>query len=207
MKLRFILLLMILLGSSFFESGFLYAQEEQSSLGGKAVCFVRGNSLFKKFTADQNRILLFQGEEGAFGSIQLQSVLSSREEFLADVNILAIFEQIKNLNSFLNGKAQTFDNSDSELTLKKINKSDQVTTTVSDFFNDGSKSLINGKIKLLNKDNFANGSVRLGFLNSTIKVTSKTGETIESNENNGSIKINCRFQGIPIEIRDLKSNQ
>ncbi|GEM_PF-2979208 len=183
------------------------AQGDETDLGGKAVCFVRGNSPFKKFIADQNRILLFQGEDGAFGSIQLQSVLSNREEFLADVNILAIFEQIKNLNSFLNGKTQTFDNSDSELTLKKINKSDQVTTTVSDFFNDGSKSLINGRIKLLNRNNLANGSVRLGFLNSTIKVTSKTGETIESNENNGSIKINCKFKEIPIEIKDLKSSQ
>jgi hypothetical protein len=206
MILRFILGLVILLLGLFLRPEFLCAQEEQPSLAGKAICTTRGKAPFKKFVAEQNRILLFQGENGAFGSIQLQAVFSSTEKFLLDVNILAIFEQVKNLTSFLNGKTQAFDNSDSEMTIKRIDKSDQLTTTVSNTFTNSSMSLINGKINLVSHDNLASGRIRLGFLNSTIKVSSGLSETIESNENNGPIIINCRFKGIPVEVRDLPSN-
>ncbi len=192
-------------------SGFLisinacFAQpgDENITLGGKAICVIRGKSPVKRFIADGNRLLVLQSEGISKGSIQLQ-LLQDSDTSLIDINILALLGLIDNVDSFFGGNEISFENNTSEVSIKKTIKHGNVTLTINNSTDsEGEFVPVSGKIKINSPDQITiNGTIALK-LNSSSLLKVKDLEEIASSDKNGKLDIRCKLQDIPVEIKDL----
>ena len=181
-----------------------YAQDESSApiLGGTATCSVSGRSPLKKFVADGNRVLILQAEGISKGSIQLQNFFEN-ESGVIDVNIIALFGEVPDLDLFLAGRIHSFNRNDSTLVLKKTLSKTNTTIELTNQIAEDENVSIEGKLKVKSIGNsLVNGSLNLIMNNSHLKKTVGENET-ELNINNGKIVVRCKLNQIPIEIKEL----
>ena len=182
-----------------------FAQTEDITLGGKAICVIGGKSPVKRFIAEANRLLILQAEGISKGSIQLQLIQDSKQS-LVDINILALLGQIDDLDLFFSGNETSFESDSSEVSLKKTIKKNNLTVEVNNSNTDELLFPVSGKIKVTSPDQItANGTLNLKVSNSSaLKV--KDLEELNPSSVNGSLNIRCKLQNVPVEIKDLLSN-
>ena len=174
----------------------------QSIVGGEASCVVSGKSPVKKFIADGNRLLLLQKLRVTNGSIQLQA-FTSKDGDLIDVNILVLLGTITDPDAFLSGEVRRFSNRSSDFTIKKTSNATGDVSELSNIFEDDTRGALKGKIKVISANNLSSGSLRFIFENTNLKITS--GEVInKTDENHGKIVLKCKFEGIPVEIKEAE---
>ncbi len=170
-------------------------------VGGEAKCIIKGKTPIKSGVTDGNRLLLLQDGGFTKGSIVLQRVAETNT-FSIDAYVLALFGEITDLDGFLSGKELGFEDSNSDLTLKKTNKINGTTIEVSNIIDNDTKGNLKGAIKVISSGNgLASGKIKLLFERTTSKITKDGDEKV--NNNNGSIGIKCKFRNVPLAIKEL----
>ena len=175
---------------------------EDITTGGKAKCILKGNVPIKKGIADGNRLVILRSGDFANGSILFQRTIIE-EGFSLDINTLALFGSIPDLNAFLAGRILDFQNSESDFSIRVVKQEDQSVTEVTNLLDDGTKGNLIGKVKLTSsRNNLASGS---GFfiIEKTIRKVSSNNNEIPTSDN-GKVSIKCNFKNIPLAIKDLE---
>lgn len=185
-------------------STYTFAQDEIPEdviVGGKAKCVINGRAPFRRFIADGNRLLILQSGDFNKGSISIQSIFENKR-LSNDINILALLGTIPDVDSFLSGETLVFEDSDSDLEIKSINKTNNVVLKILNLDPGGVKSKLLGRIKITSSDNEkVSGITRLSFKKSAIQDLS--GSTLNLPQDNGRMIIICRFKDVPLAIKDL----
>lgn len=193
MLLKYIFISLILVFSL---SSSSFAQDEIPEdviVGGKAKCVINGRAPFRRFLADGNRLLILQSGEFSKGSISIQSIFENKRRS-NDINILAIFGAIENLDDFLGGKIFLFESIGSDLEIKSINKTSSEVIEIKNLDADEVRSPLVGRIKITSSDGEkVSGITRLNF-QKTFLVEGK---------DNGKAIIICRFTDVPLAIKDV----
>ena len=200
MVLKYIFISLILVFSL---SSSSFAQDEIPEdvvVGGKAKCVINGRASFRRFIADGNRLLILQAGEFSKGSISIQSIFENKRRS-NDVNILALFGVIEDADSFLNGKTQVFEDSDSDLEIKSVNKKNSEAIEIKNQDKEGLRSKLVGRIKITNSDSDkVSGITRLNFERTFLVEGDEPNLTFKDN---GRVIIICRFSNVPLAIKDL----
>lgn len=178
-----------------------FAQDEIPEdviVGGKAKCVINGRTPFRRFLADGNRLLILQSGDFSKASFSIQSIFENKKQS-NDVNILALLGPLASVEGFLGGKALVFENLDSDLEIKTINKSSGETIEIKNQDEEGVKTSLLGRIKIISSQGgTVSGITRLNF-----QETFTLEETNSNLEDNGRVIIICRFKDVPIAIKEL----
>ena len=168
---------------------------EDVQVGGNAICKFIGNTPVKKINADGNRLVLIKSTASGKtkGSIIVQ-VITGENNSLIDTNVFALFGEVPDVDSFLNGKTLSFKNTDSDLSIKKTK--DTVIKETTNLLPDASKGEIIGTIKITNHDSSSvSGKLKLLFKNTIYSIT-QNNEVKKLNKNNKRIIVNCTFSDV-----------
>lgn len=188
----------------FFQPLSLLAQSdipEDIVVGGLAKCIIKGKAPFKKVVVDGNRLLLLQNDGITQGSIIFQLIDETKKNII-DIKAFALLGIIQDVESFLSGEKLSFENTGSDLVLKKTVKNKDITIEVTNIFDDGTKSNLTGEIKLKSAENdLVTGKIRVLFQETILKIT-ENGDT-ETFNNNGKIEVKCKFKDVPLQIKPL----
>lgn len=197
-KINFILVLLF-----FNTASIAYAQETSDLvLGGIAKCTFKGRVPVTKLETEANRLLLLQSEGITKGSIELQTFVPKADSII-DFNLLALLNEILDVDLFLNGEQHKFENNMSEFTISKDNQTTNKNVTVDNSFVENVFTLSKGKIRVIkNDDDTVTGSLRV-LLNATSRVVSSNDETIRENDKNGKVLVRCKLIDIPLEIKEI----
>ena len=174
-----------------------FAQSETPEdvvVGGEAKCIVIGNSPIKSGVTDGNRLVILESEGFANGSIILQRFVETNE-IKIDVNALALFGLIDDLEGFLGGKILKFNNTDSELSLVKEIKNKSTEIEVTNLLKDGTRGNVSGKVQLKGISNdLVTGQIYFTVGKTLLKTTKSENTEVKDN---GQIKIKCKFRDVP----------